>query len=114
MSLNITMMSADRVWSNIMTNLKEMPSEVSTVPSNNKEPLWFIAFIENGDLFVKNAVNHRPSTKMSKSRKISKKDFDIVYSYYHRWANGERYLRQEVRTLSRNTAYIFALISKFE
>ena len=107
-------MSADMVWDNIITRLNDKPAEVSTVPSNNKEPLWFNAFIENGALFVENAINHRPSTHMSKSRKISKKDFDTVYSYYHRWANGERYLRQEVRTLSRNTAYIFALISRFE
>lgn len=107
-------MNADQVWINIMTSLNDMPLELSTVPSNNKEPLWFNAFIENGDLFVENAVNHRPSTQMSKVRKISKKDFDTVYSYYYRWASGERYLRQEVRTLSRNTAYIFALISRFE
>lgn len=107
-------MSADRVWSNIISSLDETPAEVSTVPSNNKEPLWFNAFIEDGSLFVENAIIHRPSTKMSKRRKISKKDFDTVYSFYHRWANGERYLRQEVRTLSRNTAYLFALISRFE
>lgn len=107
-------MSADQVWRNIISSLNETSAEISTVPSNNKEPLWFNAFIENGDLFVQNSANYRPSTQMSKRRKISKKDFDTVYSYYHRWANGERYLRQEVRTLSRNTAYIFALISKFE
>lgn len=107
-------MSADQVWSEIMTSLNGKSIELSTIPSNNKEPLWLTAFIENEDLFVNNAVNHKPSTKMSVKRKISKKDFDTVYSYYHRWANGERYLRQEVRILSRNTAYIFALISKFE
>ena len=108
------MMNCEQIWNKIISSLVETPAEVSTVPSNNKEPLWFNAFIENGDLYVQNAVSHRPSTQMSKSRKISKKDFDIVYSYYHRWANGERHLRQEVRTMSRNTAYIFALISRFE
>ena len=45
---------------------------------------------------------------MFQPRKISKKDFETVYPYYIRWENGERYLRQEVRELSRNTAYIFA------
>ena len=107
-------MNADQVWSNIMVSLNEKPSDLPTIPSNNRIPRWFSAYIENGDLFVKNAVNHRPSTKMSKIRKVSKKDFETVYSFYHRWANVERYLRQEVRTLSRNTAYIFALISRFE
>lgn len=107
-------MSADKVWGDMISSLNVAPAEVPTIPSNNREPLWFNAFIENGALFVENAINHNPPTHMSKRRKISKKDFDTVYSYYHRWANGERYLRQEVRTLSRNTAYIFALISRFE
>jgi hypothetical protein len=66
------------------------------------------------NIYVKNSTCHIPSTKMSQPRKISKKDFETVYPYYHRWANGERYLRQEVRMLSRNTAYIFALIAYFE
>lgn len=107
-------MSAGKVWGNIISNLSEGPVEASTIPSNNRKPLWLTAYIENGILFVDNAVIHRPSTKMSRRRRISKKDFDTVYSYYHRWANGERHLRQEVRTLSRNTAYIFGLISKFK
>lgn len=107
-------MSSDQVWSRIKSSLNENSAEVPTIPSNNRKPLWFNAFVENGDLFVRNSTNHRPSTQMSQRRKISKDDFDTVYSYYHQWANGERHIRQEVRTLSRNTAYIFALISKFE
>lgn len=107
-------MSTNRVWNNIISSLNVMPAGMPAIPSNNREPLWFKAFIENDALFVDNAINHRPSTHMSKSRKISKKNFDTAYSYHHRWSNGERHLRQEVRTLSRNTAYIFALISRFE
>jgi hypothetical protein len=107
-------MNAESTWNNIIDLLKEAAAEVVTVPSNNKAPLWFNAYVENGDLFVQNSISHKPSTMMSQRRKISKIDFETVYFYYHRWANGERHLRQEVRTLSRNTAYIFALISKYE
>lgn len=107
-------MSIDSVWSNIVLRLKENPADVRTVPSNKKQPLWFNAYIENGNLFVHNAISHKPSTEMSQRRKISKKDFEIVYSYYYPWSNGERHLRQEVRMLSRNTAYIFGLIAHFE
>ena len=107
-------MNADSTWSNIITQLKENDEEIRTVPSNNREPLWFNAYVENENLYVQNSIRNNPSTKMSQRRKISKKDFDTVYPYYHRWANGERHLRQKVRTLSRNTAYIFALIAHFE
>ncbi len=107
-------MTSESTWINMIDQLKGTPTEIATVPSNNKEPLWFNAYVENGDLYVQNSISHKPSTKMSQRRKISKNDFDVVYSYYHRWANGERHLRQEVRTLSRNTAYIFALIAYFE
>lgn len=107
-------MTCERIWDQIISQLKVTPTEVVTVPSNNREPLWFNAYIENEDVYVQNSINYKPSTKMSERRKIFKNDFEVVYSYYHRWKNGERHLRQEVRTLSRNTAYIFALIAHFE
>jgi hypothetical protein len=46
-------------------------------------------------------------------RTISKKDFLFVHSYYGRWVDGETGVRHEVTRKSRNTAYIFALISRF-
>lgn len=107
-------MNSENTWSRIISELKVAPIELKTVPSNNKEPLWLNAYVENKVLYVQNSIDNKPSTKMSQRRKITKKDFDTVYSYYHRWASGERYFRQEVRLLSRNTAYIFALIAHFE
>lgn len=107
-------MNSEALWAEIITGLNESPLEMATVPSNNRQPLWFCAYIEENRLVVKNAVNHQPTTQMNNPRIIKKDDFLTVYPYYHRWANGERQLRQEVRLLSRNTAYIFALISCFE
>jgi hypothetical protein len=107
-------MSADLLWGKIISSLKEKSTEIATVPSNNKKPLWFNAYYENENIYVQNSMINNPSTKMSQTRKISKKDFETVYPYYIRWAKGETYLRQEVRELSRNTAYIFALIAYFE
>lgn len=107
-------MNAESTWSSVINSLLKNSADVATVPSNKREPLWFFAFIDNGKLYVENSGNCMPSTNLSKRRKITKSDFVTVYSYYHRWANGERHLRQEVRTLSRNTAYIFGLINHFE
>lgn len=107
-------MDAESTWCSVINNLLKASTDVATVPSNKREPLWFFAFIDNGNLYVENSGNCMPSTKLSQRRKITKSDFLTVYSYYHRWANGERHLRQEVRTLSRNTAYIFGLINRYE
>ena len=107
-------MNGELLWNKISLEINNAPIEIATVPSNNKEPLWFIAYIDNGVVYVDNSKTKKPSTKMSQRRKISKDDFFTVYSYYHRWANGERHLRQEVRRLSRNTAYIFGLVAQFE
>lgn len=106
-------MSADRTWNVIVSSLENKTVEIPTVPSNRREPLWFKAYLENGNLYVNNSDINMPSTNMSMQRKISREDFDTVYAYYERWSNGERYLRQEVRLLSRNTAYIFGLITHF-
>ena len=66
-------MSANIVWSNIISILNEAPMEIATVPSNNREPLWFYALTENGNIFVQNAIFNKPSTKISKKGKFQRK-----------------------------------------
>src|SRR5665647_476808 len=107
-------LTGENIWSKINSALKESLMEVATVPSTNRDPKWFVAYIDKDVLYVDNAKDHKPSTNMSQPRKISKKDFLTVYNYYYRWAQGERNLRQEVRLLSPNVAYIFGLIARFE
>ncbi|MGF7186604.1 hypothetical protein GGQ84_002728 [Desulfitispora alkaliphila] len=107
-------MSGEDLWGKIEAAITKNPIDVKTVPSNKKEPLWFKAYIVNDKLYVDNSYTRKPSTKMSKSRPIRKEEFIKVYEYYHRWAKGERHLKQEAIELSRNTAYIFGLIAHFE
>jgi len=64
-------------------------------------------------LYVDNTPDKNPSVQLNGARKITKDDFINVAGYYERWKNGETHLRQEVREQSRNTAYIFGLISQF-
>lgn len=107
-------MNGELLWDKIVGILTTNPVEVSTVPSNKKEPLWFSAYTDGGKICVENSKVRNPSTKISQARKITRADFLTVYPFYHRWASGERYLRQEVAMLSQNTAYIFGLIAMFE
>ena len=106
-------MNIKDVWSDITTALREESIEIPTVPSNTAQPKWFIVYLESGRIYVDNAITHTPRTNISTRRKIKFDDFYLVASYYDRWAKGEIGVRHEVSRKSRNTAYIFGLISKF-
>ena len=99
-------MSAETTWSKIITQIKASPIELPTTPSDKREPLWFRAYMEKGDLYIDNAVNHKPPTKMSMRRKISENDFARVYPYAQLRAKGDNSKYHEVTHLSKNTAYI--------
>lgn len=107
-------MDPEQVWVNIVAGIAMNPQDLPTVPKNARQPLWFYAYIHRGFLFVQKSNTNEPSAKISTRRRINYDDFDVVYTYYHRWLSGEKNVRHEVSRLSRNTAYIFALISKFE
>lgn len=102
-------MNSEQLWNSIVFGLSSSEEELQTTTG-----LWFRASSENDKLFVEQAVNHSPSSDLTKPRTISKRDFSFVHSYYDRWTNGEIGIRHEVSRKSRNTAYIFALIDSFE
>lgn len=106
-------MDFEKLWNQILRVATEEAIDVSTVPQNNRTPLWFKVYTKEAYLYVNNTPDNNPSVQLSGARQITKGDFINVAGYYERWKIGETYLRQEVREQSRNTAYIFGLISKF-
>lgn len=105
-------MDIKEVWHNIINDLREGSEELPTVPSNTAQPKWFMAYLEEGDVYVDNAINHTPRTNISTRRKIKFSDFYLVASYYERWVKGETGIRNEVSSKSWHSAYILGLISK--
>lgn len=102
-------MNAEELWSFVVSRLSTSGEELQTTTG-----LWFRASSHDGRLYVDKATDNTPSSELSMQRSISKKDFLFVHSYYDRWVNGESGVRHEVSRKSRNTAYIFALIDKFD
>lgn len=102
-------MSAEALWNIVVSGLSTSGEELQTTTG-----LWFRASSYDGRLYVDKATDNTPSSQLSMQRSISKKDFLFVHSYYDRWVNGESGVRHEVSRKSRNTAYIFALIDKFD
>jgi hypothetical protein len=101
-------MTGETLWNTIIARLPSVGDELQTTTG-----LWFRASSSNGRLYVNKATDHTPSSNLSMQRAISKKDFLYVHSYYERCTSGETGIRHEVSRKSRNTAYIFALIERF-
>lgn len=101
-------MNGETLWNTIITVLSSSGEEMQT-----KTGRWFRASYYNGKLFVDNAIDNKPSSKLNKQRSFSKKEFIDIYYYYHRWVSGEKGISKEVIKKSQNSAYIFALINKY-
>jgi hypothetical protein len=101
-------MSGETLWNRLVEVIPATGEEMKTGTG-----LWLKASSINGRLYVDRAVDHEPSSELTKQRSISKKDFMLVHTYYDRWVNGEVGVRHEVSRKSRNTAYIFAMINKY-
>lgn len=102
-------MDGEALWNMVISGLSSLGEELQTTTG-----LWFRASSHDGRLYVDRATNNSPSNELSMQMAISKKDFLFVHSYYDRWVNWETGVRHEVSRKSRNTAYIFALIDKFD
>jgi hypothetical protein len=105
-------LNSKNLWQFLIQSARLEALEIHTIPQTKSIPLWFRVEIQGDYLIIKNALFHVPSVKLSHDRKISFKDFEFVYGYYHRWIIGETGVRHEVSRKSRNTAYIFALIAE--
>lgn len=107
-------MTAREAWQKIITELSTTPGDFKTVPRIKRDPVWFYAETNGDNIYVDNARQKRPSSRLAMPRKITFTDFETVNSYYSIWSAGEVGVRDEVRQLSRNTAYIFALIAYYD
>lgn len=101
-------MNGETLWNTFITTLSSLGEEIQT-----KTGLWFRASFCDGRLYIDNATDNKPSCKLSMQRVILKKDFLFINSLYDRWASGETGISQVASRKSQNTAYIFALINKF-
>jgi hypothetical protein len=106
-------MTSQEAWNNIVQALIQNPGDYRTVPRVNRRHRWFYAWYEGNAIQVEKARKTEPSCKINKSRNIYYGDFSNVFPYYERWRNGEVGIRNEVRMISRNSTYIFALITRF-
>ncbi|WP_100013057.1 hypothetical protein [Lentibacillus sediminis] len=105
-------MDAEQLWN--LIHQRDYEFEIHTVTKNHQKPLWFAVRPAEEVLLIKPATFQKPSVSLSKERKIGLKEFERVHAFYDRWQDGEKGVRSKASNASKNTAYIFALIARFE
>lgn len=93
----------------IISKLIDGNIELPTVPKTKKTPVWFTAATDGNTIFINEAVNNRPSSKLMNERKLTYKEFQKVYPLYLRREKGEL-VSSQVTAITRNQVYYFSLI----
>ena len=101
-------MSGEVIWELIKKQLENNELEFKT-----KRNLWFSAIYMDNKIYIDKAKNDEPSCKVNMIRPISKDEFILVYSFYHRWINKEPGIFDKAGKKFMNVSYIFALISNY-
>lgn len=102
-------MTSLQVWKAIISRLEGKRIELPTVPKIKKKPVWFSATTDGEIIFINEAIDHKPSSKLSVERKLKYSKFQKVYPLYLRRENGEK-VSEEAKAITLNQVYYFSLI----
>lgn len=101
-----------QAWNSILKNLEGKTIELPTVPKTKKVPVWFSASTNGEIIFINEASDHKPSSKLSVPRKLRYNTFQKVFPFYLKRENGEP-VSSEVTAITVNQVYYFSLIKHF-
>lgn len=105
-------MSPLQAWTAIVKNLEGKTIELPTVPKTKKVPVWFSASANGEIVFINQAIDNQPSSKLSATRILRYNTFQKVYPLYLRREKGEP-VSSEVSAITVNQVYYFSLIKHF-
>ncbi len=102
-------MAPEQVWNNIIRNLTGKNIELPTIPKVKKTPVWFTASTDGNTIFISEAAENKPSSRLSMERKLNYKIFKKVYPFYLKREQGEA-VSLEVTKITVDQVYYFSLI----
>jgi len=82
-------MTTVHVWNTIITKLAEKSIDLPTVPKTKRIPVWFSASTDGNMIYINQAINKKPSSKLSIERKLTYHIFEKVYPLYLKREQGE-------------------------
>lgn len=86
------------------------PKDVHTVPTNGQQPRWFYVSTDNGTMFVEQAKNHIPSSRITVRRKLKENEFDTILEIYQRRKRGMSVAR-EATEATKSQVYWYGIFS---
>lgn len=99
-----------QIWNKIIENLSSSGREFPTTPKTKKEPVWFLARTDKEKIYINEAIENKPSSKIKVKRTLTYDNFKDVYPIYIRRENGEN-VSKEASAVTRNQVYYFSLIN---
>ena len=96
-------------WEQIFSSYTNNPRDGKTVPLH-MDGIWFYVYVENDNVYVKNARNHTDSSNIKNRRKIEKEKLDVMLSLYHRRKKGES-VSQEAKEITINQVYWYGIFA---
>lgn len=97
---------------NIISSLDGKSVELPTVPKTNKVPVWFTASTDGKTIFINEAVENKPSSKLSVQRRLNYNTFQKVHPLFLRREKGEA-VSSYVTKITVDQVYYFSLIKHF-
>ncbi|NLX83525.1 MAG: hypothetical protein GXZ04_06905 [Clostridiales bacterium] len=101
-------MNPQEFWSQVLAALDGTGLELQTIKG-----LWFRAVKKGSSIKVDNAIQHKPSCRMTTPRTITEKDVVDLLPLYHSLISGRKGIRQKAREQSQNASYVFPIIGRF-
>lgn len=104
----------EKLWNEFINYIATNQKEFATRPKTNCQPKWFRATvdIQKNCIYITNAKEHNPSSKIKIPRKLGLKDFKKIYPLHIRRESGER-VSKEAGEATVNQVYFFSLLHDF-
>ena len=99
----------EKLWDLLILKLQGSPQEFPTTPMTNKAPVWFRVHTDGGVIYVSNARDHKPSSKIKGQRNLTYDEFERMYPIYLRRLAGKS-VSAEAQQASYNQVYWYSLI----
>ena len=100
------------MWEDIVKSYTDNPREVCSQPITKRPGRWFFVYVENGDLYVDCAKEHKPSSQLTKRRMLSAdaEKCNIVFDLYCRRKRGEQ-VSAEATATTVNQIYWYGIFA---
>ena len=95
----------------IVNSFLKRPRDVHTVPIRRNKELWFYVFEENGIVYVKSALEHKPSSNITKQRRLDPEHFDSMIEIYRRRCCGDK-VSQEAGKITMCQVYWYGIFAE--